>query len=1111
MDKNTVGSFLWIVVTIIIMLCLIAFASPFGVYIKDNIDTFTGEYIEDADKSSDDNTTPYVNLTIKYEVPADSGTSIPTYHQTLKKYEKYSIASPHVNGYKPNLDVVSGVATANTEITVLYSLGEYTIKYIANEGEWTDTSNVRETYTYKDSFNLPTTIKRPNYKFEGWYTTKDFSGEKVTKINSTDYGDKVFYAKWVSAEYTINYIYNDRLDNGNNTGSGYYYREKEAKYPEDLAKWDDEVLVSGSLNEKYTKYKYGDQLKLPVNISKFGYTFVGWSTEKDGKDQSKYRTQITETDTGDITLYAQWKRNTYDIVYHLDFIRPNGEKAEYSIISDSYTVLDGDGNIKTYPGYPTKYTYGDTITLPEKIYYPGYQGYIPEQIWFNKKTEKIEVKMAADTRQDGVVSGYPDNMVQKKVISPSTVGFANNDPQKQYDYTDLDLYVKPIPNNYYFDFKRNAPTDDEPNYYFTGQDMPRQTLVYDYTSKINKNTFSYKGYKFTGWNTKADGSGISYSDQQEVLNLTTEPGEVITLYAQWKPLNVNVKYEYYFQNIKGDKFVKDSKLQPDITIQQKADSTQSAKTYAAKQFTGYTFQRVTIQEYKTDTVESKLPYNYRVLPDGSQVIRIYYTRNSYDFTFKVVDPYMIKTATANMQNGSSISFTTGSTTTLSKTVTLKYEEMINLNATYETRYRIKNYVGSDGWSSKSAKTSHAMPADDLTITLYNELNTADVVFHANCGNKKPYSSWSSTVSDKTKTITYTFGYAYNRDPNKGFPEIDRDCYNFLGWYTSPTGGTKISESSVFETNSPLVLYAHWELSGSSQDHRYEVSISDSDCIHTGTKTTKCIDCGHTITETIPAKGHIESKNWIHNKNGTNHYKFCERKGCSFTKANSKPLKTAKHNFTTQTLTTPECYREGSQKHTCRDCGYNYTSSTGKNLHAHMASCSVAHQIAIKSPTNFQTNGHRGQISSRNFTLCNNMKSKGGTYVYSVNWELYCGTCSPECTCKKPNNKDANHWVRYSCFLCKNYANAGCRSNTSQRGKHSDGDICENTGPICQQMWCGGVSASDAKLCGKTQHTRGCNTIIPDTSDHSLYKTINPNHEINGNGTTSKTQYYPKLR
>ena len=47
------------------------------------------------------------------------------------------------------------------------------------------------------------------------------------------------------------------------------------------------------------------------------------------------------------------------------------------------------------------------------------------------------------------------------------------------------------------------------------------------SANLTKNTFKREGYKFAGWNTKADGSGVAYTDQNEI------PKVPVTLYAQW--------------------------------------------------------------------------------------------------------------------------------------------------------------------------------------------------------------------------------------------------------------------------------------------------------------------------------------------------------------------------------------------------------------------------------------------------------------------------------------------------------------------------------------------------------------------------------------------------
>ncbi|NLL63973.1 MAG: LPXTG cell wall anchor domain-containing protein, partial [Ruminococcaceae bacterium] len=64
--------------------------------------------------------------------------------------------------------------------------------------------------------------------------------------------------------------------------------------------------------------------------------------------------------------------------------------------------------------------------------------------------------------------------------------------------------------------------------------MEDQEMVYDVTEKLNANAFVRAGYVFAGWNTDTLGEGDSYVDEQEVMNLTTEPD--IVLYAMWEKL-----------------------------------------------------------------------------------------------------------------------------------------------------------------------------------------------------------------------------------------------------------------------------------------------------------------------------------------------------------------------------------------------------------------------------------------------------------------------------------------------------------------------------------------------------------------------------------------------
>lgn len=67
----------------------------------------------------------------------------------------------------------------------------------------------------------------------------------------------------------------------------------------------------------------------------------------------------------------------------------------------------------------------------------------------------------------------------------------------------------------------------------TGNSMTGQIFFYNEKQPLQANPYSREGYVFDGWNTMADGSGIAFTDQQEVTNLTTEQDGRIILFAQW--------------------------------------------------------------------------------------------------------------------------------------------------------------------------------------------------------------------------------------------------------------------------------------------------------------------------------------------------------------------------------------------------------------------------------------------------------------------------------------------------------------------------------------------------------------------------------------------------
>ncbi len=100
----------------------------------------------------------------------------------------------------------------------------------------------------------------------------------------------------------------------------------------------------------------------------------------------------------------------------------------------------------------------------------------------------------------------------------------------------------------YDGYNKNVPLKVTGNYYILKFDgntgngtMNNQFVPLSDTTKINKNIFTKTGYIFKNWNTKVDGTGTSYTDEQSIKSLASI-GSTITLYAIWEPITYTIEY-----------------------------------------------------------------------------------------------------------------------------------------------------------------------------------------------------------------------------------------------------------------------------------------------------------------------------------------------------------------------------------------------------------------------------------------------------------------------------------------------------------------------------------------------------------------------------------------
>ena len=102
------------------------------------------------------------------------------------------------------------------------------------------------------------------------------------------------------------------------------------------------------------------------------------------------------------------------------------------------------------------------------------------------------------------------------------------------------------------------------------------------------------------------------------------------------------------------------------------------------------------------------------------------------------------------------------------------------------------YTASSGGTRVGGAGDSYKPSGSITLYAHWTAKTFTVTFNANGGS----------VDTASKTVTY--GSTYGTLPTPTYTG-----YTFAGWYTSASGGSKITSSSTVSITSNQTLYAHW--------------------------------------------------------------------------------------------------------------------------------------------------------------------------------------------------------------------------------------------------------------------------------------------------------------
>ncbi|MBO7125229.1 MAG: ribosomal protein L7/L12, partial [Bacteroidales bacterium] len=227
------------------------------------------------------------------------------------KAELDAIGSDVLSSYANELGASASTAIYPTDFGDKYFGAKwdtinYTITYNANEGEFAVAPV--SSYRYGDEVVLATPT-RAGYTFAGWYNNSNLVGTEFSEIESTEFGNKEFWAKWEVNSYAVTLD----VDGGD--------------------------INSGNV----ASYTYNVLTILPQDVTKVGHTFEGWFDSENQKV-----TQISKGTIGDVTFTAHWTAKTYSV-----------------------TLQTNNGTINA--GNVTSYTYGEGATLPTDITKTGYE------------------------------------------------------------------------------------------------------------------------------------------------------------------------------------------------------------------------------------------------------------------------------------------------------------------------------------------------------------------------------------------------------------------------------------------------------------------------------------------------------------------------------------------------------------------------------------------------------------------------------------------------------------------------------------------------------------------------------------------------------------------
>lgn len=278
--------------------------------------------------------------------------------------------------------------------------------------------------------------------------------------------------------------------------------------------------------------------------------------------------------------------------------------------------------------------------------------------------------------------------------------------------------------------------------------MSDQSIYFDVPTRLKNCLYKKAGYTFKSWNTKADGTGVSYYNMAAVTNLAHE-NENVKLYAQWNLSTYNIYYNLY-----GG-----------------VNDTGNIKSYNIND--SFTFRDPSKHGYTFEGFYSDPEFNHQVssiMPGTTGNIYLYAKWGLVGYPIN----YVLNGGKNNINNPSMYDGMSD--------ILLKNPERDGY--TFKGWYSDKFYVNRVNMIPKGSK-------GEKTLYAKWEGYSIKYVLHGGKNNKNNPKKYSGAVTITLKNPT-------------------RTGYTFEGWYLDPAYRTRIKQI-IRGDSGKLTLYAKWSV------------------------------------------------------------------------------------------------------------------------------------------------------------------------------------------------------------------------------------------------------------------------------------------------------------